>query len=95
MNISEIRDGMLRVETEGVIKEISPSRKVTLRTGGEAEVADMLISDGKASIKVNLWDDQINEAKVGKTAKIVNGYTNSFRGEVRVNIGRYGTLAVE
>lgn len=95
MNISDIKDGMRRVDAQGEIKEISPSRKVTLRTGGEAEVAEMLISDGRASIKVSLWDDQINEAKVGKTAKIVNGYTNSFRGEVRLNIGRYGSLTVE
>mgnify|MGYP000976117249 CR=1 FL=1 len=39
---------------------------------------------------------QFSESFVDKTLKlkIGNGYTNSFRGEVKLNVGRYGTLDI-
>ncbi len=92
MKISELRDNMRRIDVEGEITEISDTRDVTLRTGGQARVADAVLNDETGSIKISLWDDQIDMVKVGVKIKITNGYTNSFRGEVRLNVGRYGTL---
>jgi replication factor A1 len=94
LKVSELRDGMRRVDVEGEITEISDIREVTLRTGGKANVADAMLNDGTGSIKVSLWDDQIELVKVGSKVKITNGYTNSYRGEVRLNVGRYGTIEV-
>jgi replication factor A1 len=85
---------MRRVDAEGEVTEISETRDVSLRTGGEARVADAILNDETGSIKVSLWDDQIDMVKVGSKIKIENGYTNSYRGEVRLNVGRYGTLEV-
>ena len=95
MKISDLRDGMRKIDVEGEITEISEPRNVNLRMGGEARVADAVLNDETGSIKVSLWDDQIDMVKVGAKIKIENGYTNSFRGEVRVNVGRYGTLEVQ
>lgn len=95
MKISDLRDGMRKIDVEGEITEISEPRTVNLRMGGEARVADAVLNDETGSIKVSLWDDQIDMVKVGAKIKIENGYTNSFRGEVRVNVGRYGTLEVQ
>ncbi len=95
MKISDLRDGMRKIDVEGEITEISESRTVNLRMGGEARVADAVLNDETGSIKVSLWDDQIDMVKVGAKIKIENGYTNSFRGEIRVNVGRYGTLEVQ
>ena len=50
--------------------------------------------DETGSIKLSLWDDMIEQVKVGDKVKVENGYTNSFRGDVRVNVGRYGKLEV-
>jgi replication factor A1 len=86
---------MRKIDVEGEITEISESRTVNLRMGGEARVADAVLNDETGSIKVSLWDDQIDMVKVGAKIKIENGYTNSFRGEIRVNVGRYGTLEVQ
>ena len=52
------------------------------------------IQDETGSIKLSLWDDMIEQVKVGDKVKVENGYTNSFRGDVRVNVGRYGKLEV-
>lgn len=92
MKIKELRDGMRRVDAEGTISEISEPRDVTLRSGGQARVADCNLQDDSGSIKLTLWDDQIDKVEVGSFVRIENGYTNSFRGEIRLNVGRYGRL---
>ena len=85
---------MRRVDSEGEIVDISEPRNVNLRTGGEARVADCTLKDTSGSIKLSLWDDQIDAVKPGAKVRVTNGYTNSFRGEVRLNVGRYGKLEV-
>jgi len=85
---------MRRVDVVGEGSEISEPRSVSLRTGGQARVADCLLKDESGSIKLSLWDDQIDRVRVGSKVEIENGYTNSFRGEVRLNVGRYGKLNI-
>jgi len=94
MNIRDLRDGMRRVDAEGEISEISDPRTVNLRTGGEAKVADCMLKDESGQIKLSLWDDQIDQVRQGSKVRVTNGYTNSFRGELRLNVGRYGRLEV-
>ena len=85
---------MRRVDAEGEISEMSEPRTVNLKTGGEARVADCMLRDDSGQIKLSLWDDQIDMVKQGARVRVTNGYTNSFRGEVRLNVGRYGKLDV-
>jgi len=94
LDIRDLRDGMRRVDAEGEIVDISDPRNVSLRTGGEARVADCTLKDSTGSIKLSLWDDQIDAVRQGARVRVTNGYTNSFRGEVRLNVGRYGKLEV-
>jgi len=94
MNIRDVKDGMSGVDVEGEITEISEPRRVTLRTGKQARVADCTLTDGTGSIKLSLWNDQIDAVKQGSKVRISNGYTNSFRGEIRLNVGRYGKLEI-
>lgn len=94
MNIKDLRDGMRRVDAEGEIAEMSDPRTVNLRTGDSARVADCQLKDESGTIKLSLWDDQIDQVKQGSKVRITNGYTNSFRGELRLNVGKYGKLDV-
>ena len=94
MKISELKDNVRRVDVDGEIVDIPEARSVTLRMGGQARVTDAELRDDTGTIKLTLWDDQIEQVKVGSKVKVENGYTNSFRGEVRLNVGRYGKLSV-
>jgi len=94
MNIKDLRDGMRTVEAEGEVVEISSPREVSLRTGGQARVADATLKDATGTIKLSLWDNQIDQVTKGARVKVTNGYTNNFRGEVQLNIGRYGKLEI-
>jgi replication factor A1 len=92
MNIGELRAGMRNVNVTGKVESISEPRTVNLRTGGTAQVADAFLSDDTGRIKLSLWNDQIEMVSEGDEISIENGYTQAFRGENSLNIGRYGKL---
>lgn len=92
MNIGELQAGMRNVNVTGRVESISEPRTVNLRTGGTAQVADAFLSDDSGRIKLSLWDDQIEMVVEGDEISIENGYTQAFRGENNLNIGRYGKL---
>jgi replication factor A1 len=94
MNIKDLRDGMRTVEAEGEVIDISTPREVSLRTGGQAKVADATLKDETGEIKLSLWDNQIDQVTKGAHVKVSNGYINTFRGERQLNVGRYGKLEV-
>ena len=93
-NISELTNDMRHVTVEGTVESITEPRTVNLRAGGSAQVADATIADNSGKIKLSLWDDQIKMIKEGDKILIENGYTQAFRGENSLNIGRYGKLTV-
>jgi replication factor A1 len=94
VKINELRDNMSRVDAEGEITDISEPRTVNLRTGGQSRVAEADLRDDTGTIKLSLWGDQIEMVKVGARVKVESGYTRSFRGEIQLNIGRYGKLNI-
>ena len=94
MMIKDLRDGMRTVEVEGEVMDISSSREVSLRTGGQAKVADAILKDDSGTIKLSLWDAQIEQVAKGARVKVTNGYINTFRGERQLNVGRYGKLDI-
>ncbi len=94
MNIGELTNDMRHVTVEGTVEKITETRTVNLRAGGSAQVADAIITDNTGNIKLSLWDDQIKMIKEGDKILIENGYTQAFRGENSLNIGRYGKLTV-
>ena len=92
MKIAELTPGIRGVSVEGKIESIAEPRTVNLRGGGTARVADAVITDDSGSIKLSLWDDQIDMVQEGDMVVIENGYTQAFRGDNSLNIGRYGKL---
>ena len=58
------------------------------------KVLDALVADETGCIYLNLWDDNIEKIKEDETVNIKNGYINLFKGNMRLNIGRYGSFEV-
>lgn len=93
MKIADLKGEQSRVDVEGEIIEKGDVRTVNLRAGGTSTVADATVRDDTGTIKLSLWGEQINSVDVGDKIKIENGYTKAFRGEIQLNIGRYGKLS--
>jgi len=86
---------MRRVDVEAKVIQKSDTREVLSRYSNETyRVADAIIKDETGTIKLTLWNEQIDQVNIDDTVKIENGYTRSFRGEVQLNIGRYGKLSI-
>ncbi len=64
------------------------------RDGAPHRVCDALAGDGTGCVYLTLWDDNIEKVSEGDTITVKNGYINLFRGNMRLNVGRYGTLEI-
>lgn len=96
MKIKDLRDKMRNVAVEAKVTEKSDPREVLSRFKDETyKVATATIADETGTIKLTLWNEQISQVDVGSTVKIDNGYITSFRGEIQLNIGKYGKMTVE
>ena len=96
MEIKDLRNGMKSVSVEGSVTEKSDTREVQSRFGDKTyNVATAIIGDKTGTIKLTLWNEQIDQVNVNDTVKVENGYVTSFRGEIQLNVGRYGKLTVE
>jgi replication factor A1 len=96
LKIKDLRDGMRRVDVVAKVTEKSDTREVRSRYRDETyRVADAVVSDETGTIKLVLWNKQIDQVNVDDTVRIENGYIRSFRGEIQLNVGKYGTLTVE
>jgi len=95
VNIKDLRNGMKRVEVEAQVTEKGNPREVMSRYKDETyTVADAVVADETGSIKLTLWNEQIDQVNVNDKIKIENGYITSFRGEIQLNVGKYGKLTI-
>ena len=86
---------MRRVDVEAKVIQKSETREVRSRYRNETyRVADATIKDDTGTVKLTLWNEQIDQVNVDDTVKIENGYIRSFRGEIQLNVGRYGKLTI-
>jgi replication factor A1 len=96
LNIKDLRNGMRRVTVEAKVVEKGEPRQVRSRYKDETyTVADARIEDETGSIKLTLWNEQIDQVAVDNKIKIENGYVTSFKGEIQLNVGKFGTMTVE
>jgi len=87
MKVIELKTGMRNVNVEGTIVNKGEPRQVQTRFG-ESTVADAFLKDDSGSIKMSLWNEQIDSFKENVEVRIENGYITSFRGEAQLNVGR-------
>jgi replication factor A1 len=95
LKINELRNGMKRVEVEATVVEKANPRQVQSRFKDESyNVADATVQDETGTIKLTLWNEQIDQVNVNDKIKIENGYITSFKGEIQLNVGKFGKLTV-
>ena len=96
VKVKELRDGMKRVNIKGRVTEKSDPREVTSKFKDQTyRVATVVMADDTGTIKLTLWNDQIEMVNVNDIVRIENGYVTSFRGEIQLNVGKFGTLTIE
>jgi replication factor A1 len=83
---------MKRVSLKARVLEIAKPALVFTKYGSYAKVANALLADETGTIKLCLWNEQINSIHVGDTVQVDNANVSMFKGERQLRIGKHGTL---
>ena len=95
MQIKDLQDGTKRVGVQAKVTEKSDIREVRSRFKDETyRMADAVIADETGTVKLTLWNEQVDQINVGDNVEIGNGYVTSFKGEIQLNVGKFGTMKV-
>jgi replication factor A1 len=92
LHVVDMRPGMKRVSLKARVLGIAKPTLVFTKYGNYAKVANALVADETDTIKLCLWNEQINSISVGDTVQVENANVSMFRGERQVRIGKHGTL---
>ena len=92
-NVSELKPRMKNVTISFKVISIGEQREIESRRDGSSHrVCDITVGDASGIVQVPLWDDTIDAVEEGSTYNLTNGYNGLFRGNLRLNVGRYGKL---
>ncbi|MHA1286530.1 MAG: single-stranded DNA-binding protein [Candidatus Thorarchaeota archaeon] len=91
--VAELKPRMKNVTISFKVISIGEQREIESRRDGSSHrVCDITVGDASGIVQVPLWDDTIDAVEEGSTYNLTNGYTGLFRGNLRLNVGRYGKL---
>ncbi|MBC7127882.1 MAG: single-stranded DNA-binding protein [Candidatus Methanosuratus sp.] len=90
--IEELNPASRSVDILAKVLEINPPREVSTKDGSQHRVSEVLVGDSTGCVLMSLWDSDVEKVQVGKSIWIRNGYISLFRGNMRLNTGRYGTI---
>jgi replication factor A1 len=92
--VAELKPRMKNVTITFKVVATGEEREVSSRRDGETHrVADATVGDSTGTVQVPLWDSSIDDIEAGSTYTLKNGYTGLFRGNLRLNIGKYGEIS--
>ncbi|MDR2202871.1 MAG: hypothetical protein LBE76_00915 [Nitrososphaerota archaeon] len=92
--IADLRSGMKHVNLKAKVQEIPKPAQVHTQFGNTAMVVNAIVSDETGTIKLCLWEGQINTINLYDNIEIKNAQVCLFRGEKQVRLGKNGTLTV-
>jgi replication factor A1 len=91
--VGELTPQSRAVNVTAKVVSKSEVREIPLgRDGSPHKVCDALVGDETGSIYLTLWDDNIEKVNEEDTLRIENGYVTLFKGNMRLNIGKYGKM---
>jgi len=93
MKIADLKSGQGKVDITVTVKDMEEPRVID-KFGKQIKVANATAVDDSGEIKLTLWNDDINNIKVGSIVKITNGYVNEFKGELQLTSGKFGKIEI-
>jgi len=92
--IAELKPGMKSVNITFKVMNTSEERSVESRKTGETyRVIDAQVGDSTGSILMPIWNETIDTIEEGETYTLSNGYTGLFKGNLRLQLGKFGSIA--
>ena len=94
MEIKELQARQTNVDIKLDVTEVGEARQFE-KFGKPGRVATAEAKDDKGdSIKLTLWNDDIDKVKAGDKIHLTNGYVSEWQGELQLTTGKFGKLEV-
>lgn len=94
LKIGELRFGMKGVNVTAKIIEIPPTREVITKWGSQAFVSAVKMVDETGSIRLSLWNDQINTINTGDEVEIKNCNVAQFANNPQLKLVKKSTMSI-
>jgi replication factor A1 len=94
LSIDDLRYQMRHVNVKAKVIEKPGKRQVRTRWGAPAFVSNVLITDDTGSIRLSLWNHQIDTVNVGDEIDIRGGHVAQYAGNPQLRIGKRGILSI-
>ena len=95
--MADLREGMRSVNVAGRVAHISEERAFTRRDGSAGRVASVLMEDETGTIRLSLWDDDVDlnkDMEIGSILTVENGYTRLSLSAVGLNAGQSSRITL-
>ena len=95
--LADLRSGMRSVNVAARVAQISGEREFTRRDGSTGRVASVLLEDETGTVRLSLWDGDVEllkEMDVGELVSVENGYTRLSLGDVGLNAGQSSRITI-
>ena len=92
--IEHLKPGMKHVNLKAKVLEIPKPKMVYTKWGTEAYISNALIGDETGTIRISLWNQQIDKVSEGDVIKIENFKVSSYRGAPQLRMARSGKISV-
>lgn len=93
MEIKDLKPKTGDVEIEVEVESVTEPREFQ-KFGKTGNVATATVKDKTGSIKMSLWNEQIDLVKQAKKIKITQGYVNVWQDEPQLTTGKFGKIEV-
>jgi len=92
--IDNLRFGMKGIDVKATIVEVPPIKPVMSRWGSPCYVSNVKIEDETGSIRLSLWNKQIDKVRVGDEVELTNCSVSRFAGQPQLRLKRKSTMSV-
>lgn len=94
LKVAELNPDSRNTDITVKVVSIGEPREVVDRFSGKTnKVAEATVGDETGTVLLTLWNENIDLAAPGEVLEVKNGYVSFFRGTMRLNVGRYGSMA--
>ena len=83
---------MSNVNVKLKVLDVSEPDQIITGKGVEHKILELEAGDDTGTMKIVLWDDKVIPLKVGDIVQVENGFVSSFKGEWRINVGKYSEI---
>jgi replication factor A1 len=93
MQVKDLQVRQGNVEISGEITEKGDVRTFE-KFGKAGKVCNLVLKDDTGTVKLSLFNDDVDKVHVGDVVQIANGWVSEWQGEKQLSAGKFGKITV-